>query len=70
MTKTQELIGKARDLMESFDDNESAMTVGFEKAEYKLTAEQMELLAGAIYLADCELSELYKEVEEERLFKI
>jgi hypothetical protein len=69
MTKTQELIGKARDLMESFDDNESAMTVGFEKTEYKLTAEQMELIAGALYLADCELSELHKE-DEERLFTV
>lgn len=61
MTKAQELIGKARDLMESFDDNTSAMTIGYEKSEYKLTTEQMELLAGAIYLADCEL---YEEVEE------
>ena len=69
MTKTQELIEKARDLMESFDDNTSAMTIGFDKAEYKLTAEQMELISGAIYLADCELSELHKE-DEERLFTV
>ena len=67
MTKTRELIGKARDLMESFDDNESAMTVGFDKTEYKLTAEQMELLSGAIYLADCEL---FNEEDEERMFTV
>tara|TARA_B110000503_G_scaffold122239_1_gene186615 strand:+ start:2064 stop:2264 length:201 start_codon:yes stop_codon:yes gene_type:complete len=64
MTKTQELIGKARNLMESFDDNTSAMTIGFDKAEYKLTAEQMELISGALYLADCEL---HKD-DEESLF--
>ena len=66
MTKTRELISKARDLMESFDDNESAMTIGFDKSEYKLTAEQMELISGAIYLADCEL---YEE-DEERMFTV
>ena len=66
MTKTRELISKARDLMESFDDNESAMTIGFDKTEYKLTAEQMELISGAIYLADCEL---YEE-DEERMFTV
>ena len=51
-----EQVEKARDLMESFDTS-YAMTVGFDEQEYTLTSEQMNLIASALYLADCELNE-------------
>ncbi len=54
-TRTQQIIDEAVDLMESFDDC-PAMTVGFDKEEYTLTAKQMNLIAMALYLADCELN--------------
>ncbi len=56
MKKTQELISKARDIMESFDPS-PAMTVGYDEPTYTLTSEQMTIIAGALYLADCELYE-------------
>ena len=52
----QKAVAEARDLMESFDSS-AAMTIGFE-GNYTLTAEQMTKIAGALYLADCELEEL------------
>tara|TARA_R110000764_G_scaffold20407_6_gene52433 strand:+ start:3544 stop:3717 length:174 start_codon:yes stop_codon:yes gene_type:complete len=55
MSKTQELLNEAIDLMESFDDC-AAMTVGYDEKEYTLTPKQMNLIAGALYLADCELN--------------
>jgi hypothetical protein len=56
-TLTKEHIAQARDILESFDSAE-AMTIGFEQQEtYTLTAEQMTIIAGALYLADCELGE-------------
>jgi hypothetical protein len=53
--QTQKLLNEARDLMESFDEC-AAMTVGYDKEEYILTAKQMTLIAGALYMVDCELN--------------
>jgi len=53
-------IEKARDLLESFDRT-GAMTICFEESEYVLTGEQMQLLASALYLADCRIYELESE---------
>ena len=50
LTKT--VISEARDLLENFDES-GAMTIGFDKPTYTITSKQMELLARAIYLADC-----------------
>jgi hypothetical protein len=55
----QQAVAEARDLMESFDQS-GAMTIGFE-GTYTLTAEQMTKIAGALYLADCELEELERQ---------
>jgi hypothetical protein len=54
--QTQRAIDKAREIMESFDQT-GAMTIGYE-GTYTLTAEQMTTIAGALYLADCELHDL------------
>ena len=54
-TITQQVIGDARDIMESFDIS-PAMTIGFDKDEYILTPKQMTTIANALYLADCEIS--------------
>ena len=48
-------IAIARDIMESFDDS-AAMTIGYDRPDkptYTLTAEQMQQIAAALYLADC-----------------
>jgi len=42
-------------IVESFDEG-GGMMIGFE-GEYTLTAEQMTKIAGALYLADCELND-------------
>ncbi len=55
--KTLASISEARDIMESFDPG-AAMTIGYDKETYELTAEQMIKIAGALYLADCEISDL------------
>jgi len=55
MNNAQKLIDEARDIMESFDDC-PAMTLGFENDTYTLTGEQMTKIAGALYLADCDLN--------------
>jgi len=55
-SKVQEVVDEARDLMESFDENTHAITVGFESPTYTLTGAQMTLIAGALYLADCEIN--------------
>ena len=55
LEKTQAAISKAREIMESFDQTH-AMTIGFDKESYALTADQMATLASALYLADCEIS--------------
>ena len=63
--QTQELLNEARDLMESFDDC-AAMTVGYDKEEYTLTAKQMTLIAGALYMADCKINnEINQNKEDE-----
>lgn len=54
LEKTQASIAKAREIMESFDQT-PAMTIGFDKEVYALTADQMATIAGALYLADCEI---------------
>lgn len=54
---TQEAIGEAREIMESFDPG-GAMTIGFDEPTYTLTAEQMTKIAAALYLADCEITDL------------
>lgn len=58
MTKEQakEMIGNARDIIESFD-NSPAMTIGFDKESYSLTAEQMLTIAAALYAADCHIED-------------
>ena len=43
--------------MESFDPS-GAMTIGFDEPTYTLTAEQMGIIASALYLADCDLDYL------------
>jgi len=59
--QTQELLNQARDLMESFDDC-IAMTIGYDKEEYTLTAKQMNLIAGALYLVDCRINQNKDEI--------
>ena len=54
-TITQQVIGDARDIMESFDIS-PAMTIGFDKDEYILTPKQMTVIANALFLADCEIA--------------
>jgi hypothetical protein len=61
--KTQEAIANARDIMESFDPS-AAMTVGFDKETYSLTSQQMAIIAGALYLADCEIHYLQQNTNE------
>jgi hypothetical protein len=61
--KTQEALANARDIMESFDPS-AAMTVGFDKEIYSLTSQQMAIIAGALYLADCEIHELQQNTNE------
>lgn len=56
MTKTLELVEKAQDIMESFDPS-PAMTIGYDEPTYTLTAEQMSIIAGALYRAYCDLCE-------------
>jgi ribosomal protein L13 len=44
----------ARQIMEGFDD-QGGTTVLYEQESYTLTREQMTKIAGALYLADCEI---------------
>ena len=53
-TRTEKAISEAQYLMESFDPG-PAMTYGFDLPTYTLTAEQMRIIAGALYLASYEL---------------
>lgn len=57
LTETQVAIYQARSIMESFDPS-GAMTVGYDEPTYTLTAEEMGIIAGALYLADCDLAYL------------
>ena len=61
--KTLMSIANARDIIESFDPS-PAMTVGFDEESYSLTAEQMSIIAGALYLADCEIHDLQQSTNE------
>ena len=61
--KTLEAIANARDILESFDPS-AAMTVGFDKEIYSLTSQQMAIIAGALYLADCEIHDLQQSTNE------
>ena len=54
---TQTAINQARLIMESFDPG-GAMTVGYDQSTYTLTSEQMSIIAGALYLADCEIQDI------------
>lgn len=53
----QKQIDAAREVMESFDQG-GGMTIGFDEPFYTLSAEQMIIIAGALYLADCKIAEL------------
>ena len=53
-TETQQAIDEARDIIESIGET-CPVYVGFEKETYVVTGEQMQKIAGALYLADCEL---------------
>jgi len=61
--KTLTSIANARDIMESFDPS-PAMTVGFDEESYSLTAEQMTIIAGALFLADWEINDLQQSINE------
>jgi hypothetical protein len=61
MKNVQQSIDEARLIVESFDSN-GGMTVGFDEDAYTLTAEQMTKIAGALYLADCEIAERHEMV--------
>lgn len=54
MEETLNSIAEARDILESVGETCPAY-VGFEKEEYTLTREQIQKIAKALYLADCEL---------------
>jgi hypothetical protein len=56
---TKNSVAEAREIMETFDSS-GAMTIGFDDETYTLTASQMSIIAGALYLADC----LIYEIEE------
>lgn len=56
-TGTQKAVDEAQYLMESFDPG-PAMTYGFDLPTYTLTAEQMQIIASALYLASIELDQL------------
>ena len=62
LEQTMRAIAEARDIMESFD-NSPPMIIEYE-GSYMLTAEQMTKIAGALYLADCELYQ--KELQNEQ----
>jgi hypothetical protein len=40
------------------------MTVGYDKESYSLTPQQMSIIAGALYLADCEIHNLQQSTNE------
>jgi hypothetical protein len=50
----QKAINEAREIMESFDDHGGTL-VFYNQESYILTQEQMTKIAGALYLADCEI---------------
>lgn len=60
---TRDSIAEAREIMESFDEG-GAMTIGFDRPTYTLTAEQMAKIASALYLADCLVYDIENENQE------
>jgi hypothetical protein len=60
---TRDSIAEAREIMESFDES-GAMTIGFDRPTYTLTAEQMVKIASALYLADCLVYDVENENSE------
>lgn len=60
---SSEVLDKAREIMESFDDS-VACTVGYDEENYTLTGAQMSTIAGALYLAECEIGTLNSRIEE------
>ena len=50
----QTAINEAREIMEGFDDHGGTL-VFYNQESYILTQEQMTKIAGALYLADCEI---------------
>lgn len=54
-TPTQKSISEAREILEMVGETCPAY-VGFEKPEYTLTQSQIQKIAEALYLADCELA--------------
>ena len=56
-TRTEKVVNEAQYIMESFDPG-LAMTYGFDLPTYTLTAEQMQIIASALYLVDGELQSL------------
>lgn len=61
--KTQEAIANARDIMESLGET-CPVYVSFDEEIYTLTKEQMNKIAGALYLADCEIHDLQQSTNE------
>lgn len=53
---TIDAIAEAREILESVGEC-CPVYVGFEKSEYTLTRDQIQKIAKALYLADCELFE-------------
>ena len=58
----EQIIEEARLIMEDFDPS-PAMTIGYDKPTYELTSEQMYKIARALYLADCEIYDLKRELQ-------
>jgi hypothetical protein len=54
--RTLALIGEAREIVESFDPT-GAATIGFD-GPCTLSPEQMTKIAGALYMADCEIENI------------
>lgn len=54
--ETLESITEAREILESIGET-CPVYVGFEKDQYVLTGQQLQKIARALYLADCELFE-------------
>lgn len=61
--KTLTSIANARDIMESLGET-CPVYVSFDEEIYTLTKEQMSIIAGALYLADCEIHDLQQSINE------
>jgi hypothetical protein len=55
-TEALDAVAEAREILEAVGET-CPVYVGFEKSEYTLTQEQIQKIAKALYLADCELEE-------------